>query len=92
MEKVKLSGVFRRLREIARSKGETNRTLAEKMGVNPTNLSRWTTGSDGREPSLAVVRWMAEYTDRAVVMTPEGFLIIPLRAARVLAGYGDEAE
>lgn len=90
-KKVRLSKVFRALRNIALDDmGYSNITLAKELEVNHTNLSRWSHGSDGREPSLSVVRALAALVGRALVFLPDRILVIPLRAGRVLAGYHDE--
>lgn len=75
------------MRDIAVAGGTTNKELADELGVNPSNLSRWATGKDGRQPPVKVIRWMARRVNRAVVITPDEILIIPASAAKVLAGY-----
>lgn len=80
--------MFSRLRALYSAQtGKSSKDIAEEIGVNPSNLSRWTTGKDGRSPPLRVIRWLAMKTQRSLVITHDHVLIIPEAAARLLSGY-----
>ena len=84
----KLRVLFCRLRDqVLKEQQITNRVLASRLGVSPSNVSRWATGHDGRQAPLWVIRWLLKETDRACLLVDDQMVIIPAVAGRILAGY-----
>lgn len=59
-----MSELHEHLLELRRKKGITQRELAEHLNVSQISLSYWETGK--REPSLDVVRKLAEYYNTSI--------------------------
>ena len=66
----KLHYNYNRIKEILVSKNETNKSLAEKLGVTETTVSTWCTNKN--QPSIETIFKIAKFfeVDAGVLLTP----------------------